>query len=46
MFARSLEHAQRNRRSSVTLSEVNMAIGEFGQQKMDELEEDARNIAG
>lgn len=46
MFARSLEHAQRNRHSAVTLSDVNMAIGEFGQQKMEELEKDARNDAG
>jgi Cdc6-like AAA superfamily ATPase len=46
MFARSLEHAQRNRRSAVTLSDVNVAIGEFGQQKMDELQKDARNDAG
>jgi len=46
MFGRSLEHAQRNRHSSVTLSDVNISIGEFGQQKMEELEEDARNVAG
>jgi hypothetical protein len=46
MFGRSLEHAQRNRRSTVTLSDVNIAIGEFGQQKMDDLEQDARNEAG
>lgn len=46
MFARSLEHAQRNRRAAVTLSDVNVAIGESGQQKMDELEKDARNDAG
>lgn len=46
MFARALEHAQKNRRVSVTLSDVNMAIGEFGQQKMDELEMDARNDSG
>ena len=46
MFARSLEHAQRNRHSAVTLSDVNVTIGEFGQQKMDELQKDARNDAG
>lgn len=46
MFARSLEHAQRNRHTTVTLSDVNIAIGEFGQQKMDDLEHDARNKAG
>lgn len=46
MFARALEHAQRNRRSAVTLSDVNVAIGEFGQQKMDDLQKDARNDVG
>jgi hypothetical protein len=46
MFARSLEHAQRNRHATVTLSDVNIAIGEFGQQKMDDLQLDARNEAG
>ncbi len=46
MFARALEHAQRNKHSSVTLSDVNVAIGEFGQRKMDDLERDARNAAG
>ena len=46
MFARSLEHSQRNRHTSITLSDVNVAIGEFGQQKMDELQRDARNEAG
>lgn len=46
MFGRSVEHAQRNRHASVTLSDVNVAIGEFGQQKMDDLQRDARNEAG
>jgi hypothetical protein len=46
MFSRALEHAQRNRRGAITLSDVNIAIGEFGQQKMDELQRDARNHAG
>lgn len=46
MFARSVEHARRNRHTSVTLSDVNIAIGEFGQTKMEELREDARNEAG
>ena len=46
MFGRSLEHAQRNRHASITLSDVNVAIGEFGQQKMDDLQRDARNEAG
>lgn len=46
MLGRSLEHAQRNRHTSITLSDVNLAIGEFGQQKMDDLQRDARNKAG
>lgn len=46
MFARSLEHASRNRHAAVTLSDVNVAIGEFGQQKMDDLQKDARYVAG
>ena len=46
MFANSLEHAQRNHRAKVTLSDVNISIGEFGQQKMDDLSRDARNEAG
>lgn len=45
MFARALEHAQKNRHVAVTLSDVNSAIGEFGQQKMDDLRRDARNEA-
>jgi len=45
MFARALEHAQRNKHSTVTISDVNMVIGEFGQQKMDDLLLDARNEA-
>lgn len=46
MFARSLEHAARNKHSAVTLSDINVAIGEFGQQKLSELDLDARNEAG
>jgi len=46
MFARATEHARRNKHALVTLSDVNVAIGEFGQQKMDELSQDARNSAG
>ena len=46
MFARAIEHAQRNRHATVTLSDVNIAIGEFGQQKMDDFLWDARNEAG
>lgn len=46
MFGRSLEHAQRNRRSAITLSDVNIAIGEYGQQKIDDLQKDARNEEG
>jgi Cdc6-like AAA superfamily ATPase len=43
MFARAIELARRNKRVSVTLSDVNVAIGEFGQGKMEELSQDARN---
>jgi len=43
MFGRSLEHARRADRAKITLTDVNLSIGEFGQQKMDELEQDARN---
>lgn len=46
MFGRALEHAQRNRHTAVTVSDVNIAIGEVGQQKMDDLQRDARNEAG
>lgn len=46
MFGSSLEHAQRNRRSAITLSDVNMAIGEYGQRKIDDLQRDARNDEG
>lgn len=46
MFGRSLEHATRTRHTTITLSDVNVAIGEFGQQKMDDLQRDARNEAG
>ena len=46
MFGRSLEHATRTRHATITLSDVNVAIGEFGQQKMDDLQRDARNEAG
>jgi len=45
MFARSIGHAQRNKHATVTLSDVNIAIGEFGQQKMDDVLRDARNEA-
>src|SRR6185437_1685027 len=43
MFGRSLEHAGRADRAKIALTDVNLSIGEFGQQKMDELERDARN---
>jgi hypothetical protein len=43
MFARALEHAGRNGHTSVTVSDVNIAIGEFGQRKSQELQEDAKN---
>jgi hypothetical protein len=45
MFARAVEHSQRNKHTAVTISDVNIAIGEFGQQKMDDLLRDARNEA-
>jgi energy-coupling factor transporter ATP-binding protein EcfA2 len=43
MFSKSIEHASRAGRKKVELSDANLAIGEFGQQKMADLEEDARN---
>jgi hypothetical protein len=46
MFARAVAHARRNRHSVVTLSDVNVAIGESGQRKIDELAQDARNSKG
>lgn len=46
MFGRALYHARRNRHAVVTLTDVNAAIGESGQTKMDELAQDARNTQG
>lgn len=43
MFSKSIEHASRAARKKVELSDANLAIGEFGQQKMGDLDEDARN---
>jgi len=43
MFSKALEHASRARRQRVELTDANLAIGEFGQQKMSDLEQDARN---
>jgi len=43
MFGKALEHARRANRATVTLTDVNLSIGESGQQKMDDLEQDARN---
>jgi hypothetical protein len=43
MFSKSIEYASRAGRKKVELSDANLAIGEFGQQKMRELEEDAHN---
>jgi hypothetical protein len=43
MFSKSIEHAARAGRKKVELTDANLAIGEFGQQKMADLEEDARN---
>lgn len=46
MFGRAIEHARKNRHAIVTLSDVNSAIGEFGQRKMDEMRQDASNSEG
>lgn len=46
MFARAIEHARQNKHSIVTLSDVNSVIGEFGQGKMNDLGQDARNTEG
>jgi hypothetical protein len=43
MLGRSLEHAKRSGRSKITLTDANLVIGEFGQQKMDAVDQDARN---
>ncbi|HUQ91393.1 MAG TPA: ATP-binding protein [Bryobacteraceae bacterium] len=43
MFSKSIEHASRAGRKRVELSDANLAIGEFGQQKMTDLDEDARS---
>ncbi|MDP2996714.1 MAG: hypothetical protein Q8N47_04445 [Bryobacterales bacterium] len=43
MFSKSIDHARRACRQKVELSDTNLAIGEFGQQKMRDLEEDAGN---
>lgn len=43
MIGRSLEHARRSRRPRITLTDANLAIGEFGQRKLDDMEKDARN---
>ncbi len=43
MFGKSLEHARRVNRPRITVTDANLAIGEFGQQKMDDLQLDARN---
>ena len=43
MIGRSLEHARRSKRSKITLTDANLAIGEFGQRKIDDMEKDARN---
>lgn len=46
MFGRALELARKSSHRSVTLTDVNVAIGEFGQQKIDEMQQDARNEQG
>lgn len=40
LFHTALQHALQNRRHRVGVQEVNMAVGEFGQSKMNELAED------
>jgi hypothetical protein len=46
MFARASEHSRRNKHAAVTLSDINVAINEFGQRKIDEMSQDARNSQG
>lgn len=46
MFGRAIDHARRNKHTVVTLTDVNAGIGESGQRKMDELEQDAHNSKG
>jgi len=46
MFSSSIEHSARVDRSKVELTDTNLAIGELGQKKMSELEDDARNEEG
>src|SRR5678815_3805896 len=46
MFAAAIEHAARAGRGKVELTDTNLAIGELGQQKLADLERDARNEEG
>ena len=46
MFAASIEHAARADRTKVEITDANLAIGELGQKKMSELDDDARNEEG
>ncbi len=46
MFAASIEHSARVDRAKVEITDANLAIGELGQKKMAELEDDARNEEG
>jgi len=41
LFQTAMQHAIQNRRSRIAVQEVNLALGEFGQLKMDELAADA-----
>ncbi|MFP4173995.1 MAG: hypothetical protein ACLFV4_13915 [Candidatus Hydrogenedentota bacterium] len=43
LFDRSIAFAIQHRKKKVGVQEVNSAVGEFGQQKMEELEQDASN---
>jgi energy-coupling factor transporter ATP-binding protein EcfA2 len=43
MFASAIDHSARANRSKVELTDANLAIGELGQQKVNDMENDARN---
>jgi len=42
-FAGAIRHARRANRKKVVVTDVNLAIGEFGQQKLSDMERDAHN---
>lgn len=45
LFQTAMQHALQNRRSRIGVQEVNLAVGEFGQSKMNELAEDTTQDA-